>query len=187
MEFPHSELWDFTNQVYGRDGVSAACIDLQDRHGLDVNILLMCCWIGASGRGELTPGDIAGADASVNMWQAEVTGALRHIRRRMKSGAGGELVPADLAAALRKRVLDVEIDGEHIAQLALEATIARAVDDTRAAESRATDAAVNLASYLGSNEVAAEAADQDALATILGGTFPDLDPARIRGLVEGSV
>ena len=30
------------------------CLDLQERRGCDVNILLFCCWLGASGRPTLT-------------------------------------------------------------------------------------------------------------------------------------
>ena len=48
MDFPKSAFWDFTLQVYGREGVSPAVIALQDTHRLDVDILLFCCWTGST-------------------------------------------------------------------------------------------------------------------------------------------
>ena len=46
---PHP-FWNFSLELYAGDGVAEACLDLQERRGCDVNILLFCCWLGASGR-----------------------------------------------------------------------------------------------------------------------------------------
>src|SRR5262249_40267230 len=43
-------FWNFSLKVYGRPGVAAACIALQDGLGLDVNLLLYCCWHGRARR-----------------------------------------------------------------------------------------------------------------------------------------
>ena len=183
MEFPASELWDFSLTVYGRDGVSAACIALQDRHGLDVDILLACCWAGASGRGALEATDIETARAAIGPWQGAVTAALRAVRRRIKDGIGGAAAPAGLAATLGKRVLTLEIDGEHVAQLVLEAALVRTPAGGRTEPERARDAARGLAAYLSDARVVADEADRARLLTILGGTFPDLDPGALRALL----
>ncbi|MCC4265469.1 TIGR02444 family protein [Oceanimonas baumannii] len=34
-------LWQFSEQHYGRPGVAAACLSLQDEHGANVNLLLL--------------------------------------------------------------------------------------------------------------------------------------------------
>lgn len=34
-------LWQFSEQHYGRPGVAAACLNLQDEHGANVNLLLL--------------------------------------------------------------------------------------------------------------------------------------------------
>ncbi|SVE59980.1 uncharacterized protein METZ01_LOCUS512834, partial [marine metagenome] len=31
-------FWDFSNHVYQTDGVQAACLELQNEYGLDVNM-----------------------------------------------------------------------------------------------------------------------------------------------------
>ena len=40
-------LWAFSLAVYGGDGVAEECLDLQERLGLDVNILLFAAFLGA--------------------------------------------------------------------------------------------------------------------------------------------
>ena len=57
-------LWRFSLTVYGRAGVPAACLALQDEGGRDVNLLLYCCWVGASGLD--TPTGFASAVATVS-------------------------------------------------------------------------------------------------------------------------
>ena len=52
-QFPDHPFWDYSLDVYMQDKVGAACIDLQERYQLDVNVLLFCLWFGASDRGRL--------------------------------------------------------------------------------------------------------------------------------------
>jgi len=85
-------FWDFSLAVYNRPGVAEACLALQDRRGLDVNLLLACCWAGAAGR-RLEAQDISGLRGAVDEWQREVVAPLRAVRRRLNGpgdAAGGE-------------------------------------------------------------------------------------------------
>ena len=50
LGLPKSVFWDFSLAVYGKPGFPQAAIALQDRHGLNVNMLLFCLWAGANGR-----------------------------------------------------------------------------------------------------------------------------------------
>ena len=51
--FEDHPFWEFSLRVYGNGGVPTACLALQERHAIDVNLLLFCAWIGESGRGIL--------------------------------------------------------------------------------------------------------------------------------------
>ena len=44
------EFWQFSLEVYARPQVADLCLVLQDEHGFDVNILLLCLWL-AQGEG----------------------------------------------------------------------------------------------------------------------------------------
>ena len=111
-------FWSFSLQVYGKPGVAEACIALQDGLGLDVNLLLYCCWHGRAHR-KLDEAGLRRAMAAVEGWQREVVQPLRAVRRRLKSGVPP--ITARECLALRRKVTDLEIESERIAQTALEA------------------------------------------------------------------
>lgn len=92
-------FWDFSLEVYARPGVAEACLDLQDRRGVDVNLLLFALWSGAVCGVRLTPDVLASLNAAVAGWRAEVVEPLRQARRRAKAEPGGEVVYAQIKAA----------------------------------------------------------------------------------------
>ena len=120
-----STFWSFTLGLYGKPGVAPALIGLQDRLGLDVNMLLYCCWAGADGR-VLSRDDLKAVEAVAEPWQSEVVRPLRALRRRLKGGFGA--MPTDRVQAYRKRVNELEIEGEHIAQNAMGGKVWRLAD-----------------------------------------------------------
>ena len=113
-----ADFWNFSLGLYGRPGVAAACLALQDGQGLDVNLLLFCCWHGQAGR-RLEEADLRRAMAAAEPWQRDVVQPLRAVRRRLKAGVAP--ISAAESEALRRRVNDLELESERIAQAALEA------------------------------------------------------------------
>ncbi|CAO3375665.1 TIGR02444 family protein [Azospirillum argentinense] len=99
-------LWDFALAVYGRPGVPAACLDLQDRLGQDVNVLLFAAWAGMACNADLPAEELARIDAAVAPWRDEVVRPLRSVRRRAK----GE------DDALYKRLKAAELEAERAQQ-----------------------------------------------------------------------
>ena len=129
MDWPANPFWDYSVELYRRPGVEAACLELQRRHGLDVNLVLLCCW--QAGRGGRLDRELLGrAGAAAASWQAEVVRPLRALRRRLKArladpepGSVVELWPG-LASAIREEALALEIASEHLAQLGLSRALA---------------------------------------------------------------
>ena len=60
-----SGFWDFSLAVYGAEAVAPECLSLQDKFGIDVNLLLLCAYVGAVRGVTLTVGDIVAARAEV--------------------------------------------------------------------------------------------------------------------------
>jgi len=149
-------FWTFSLTFYGRPGVAAACLALQDEHGLDVNIVLLCCWLGWSGRGRLDKASLAAADRSVAAWRREVIWPLRAVRRALKKR------PDAAAAALRRDVQTLELHAEREAQRLLLAGLGSASP----AADRHADAAANLALYFAVS-AADVTADATAAATLI--------------------
>jgi len=147
LTFPSSDFWDFSLALYGKPGVAPACLALQERHGLDVNVLMFCLWLAASGRGPASVATLHTAFAAAESWHVEVVRHVRALRRRLKSPVGA--ADQTLAQALRARIQKIEIDAEHIEQLTLEAT-APAVQTPKTdhdAVALAAEGAVHAATY----------------------------------------
>jgi uncharacterized protein (TIGR02444 family) len=157
-------LWSFSLATYDSPGVAAACIALQDRHDLDVNILLFCCWAGARGHA-LTKGKIKRLQEGVADWQQEVVRPLRRVRRRLKSE------PSDSAQDLRARLLDLEIESERLEQLRLVDLVPL---DSEHPEPRM--AGENLRLYLTQRKIDLDEDTVAELAALMTGAFPDLPP-----------
>jgi uncharacterized protein (TIGR02444 family) len=161
-------FWNFSLALYGRPGVAPALIGLQDRMGLDVNMLLYCCWAGADGR-SLAPADLAAVEAVAEPWQAEVVRPLRSLRRRLKGGFGQ--LPLERVEAWRAGLNELEIEAERIAQEAMAGALRCEQGDPAAA----AHVAGNLGTYLQLRGVAAGASDDADLRSVVRACCPDAD------------
>ncbi|MBK1667907.1 TIGR02444 family protein [Rhodovibrio sodomensis] len=108
-------FWQFSLALYGRPGVDSACLSLQDRHGLDVNLLLLCTWAGHAGF-RLSRADIAELTDRVADWQQSVVQPLRAVRQWLKQQDAAPAAPAEL---LRSSVKDQELAAEQLQQAIL--------------------------------------------------------------------
>jgi uncharacterized protein (TIGR02444 family) len=109
---PRGDFPRFVLEVYGTDGVATASVLLQDRLGVDVNVLLLGAYAGAVGGISFTAADVASAVARTRDWQRDVVGPLRGVRTRLKVGPAPAPTPA--TAALRERIKTAELDAEMI-------------------------------------------------------------------------
>jgi uncharacterized protein (TIGR02444 family) len=140
---PSNPFWEFSLATYARPGVAEACLDLQDRRGLDVNLLLFCLWAGHCGH-RLSTGELAALEAAAAPWRDSVVRPLRGVRRWLKQ-------PADAgdaaAAALRREVQRLELAAERREQDLLHARLplAASAPDPQAAR-------LNLLACLGRDE-----------------------------------
>ena len=176
-DFPDHPFWDFSLDVYMTPGVGAACVELQEAHRLDVNVLLYCAWLGASGRGAPSADEMRSVLDAVEAWHTEIVRPLRAVRTRMKGGVGS--APTDLSESLRQRIQKIEIDCEHTEQLMLAAALDRPADPARPEEARASDAAANVALYFRIAGITPGKSDRANCAIVLGVAFPEIAASRI--------
>lgn len=106
-----NDLWTFALEFYGRPGVEDACLALQDEEGLNVNLLLWCCFLAK--HGHALTAETAGAAADrIEPWHGHVTVPLRAVRRAIKeAGEPG-------ADAVHERLKEAELTAEKV-ELAL--------------------------------------------------------------------
>jgi len=162
-------FWNFSLGLYGRPGVAPALLGLQDALGLDVNMLVFCCWAASKGR-ELSASDLTMVEAVAQPWQIEVVVPLRTLRRRLKGGFPP--LPPDRVETYRKGFSDLEIEGEHIAQEAME-TAFNALPKASPAGAGLSLTTSNLKTYFAHAQKEIGNHESEALTKILQGCHPD--------------
>lgn len=99
-------FWDWSLECYARAGVKDALLELQDRHGLDVNLMLWCVWLAEQGR---EPGPAL--DPAIELaqdWTRRVTGKVRSARR--------EAAADPAISGLYQALLSAELEAERVLQ-----------------------------------------------------------------------
>lgn len=164
---PENPFWDFSLSAYDRSGVAEACLALQERYGIDVNLLLFAAWAGHCGQ-RLSGQQMAGVMTAAAAWQVEVVRPLRSVRSWLKRQ---EQVPEGLGESLRGEVKALELQAEMLEQLLLHDELPL---DGGTPEPR--HAAANMRLYLASFAPKPSDADLADLAVILRGACPDVTP-----------
>src|SRR3954468_4289017 len=174
---PHP-FWNFSLELYAGEGVAEACLDLQERRGCDVNVLLFCCWLGASGRPTLTADRLRTILKVSDVWQAEIVRPLRQVRQLLKDKPWTETLPETVEAA-RRRVADAELAAEHAEQLKLVSLHVPPADRDRPVEKRLRSAVGNLGVYAVCLGVTPDAKDRADVVALMAATFPGLPAEEI--------
>lgn len=110
-------FWDWAIEAYGRDGVADACLDLQDRHGQCVPLLLWAAWIAS--RSEAASDETLEAACDIaRAWDQTALDPLRALRRKLKSPHPDVETGARLD--IRQKTIELERRAEHHLMQALE-------------------------------------------------------------------
>jgi uncharacterized protein (TIGR02444 family) len=117
MQMLRSDLWDFAVSLYGKTGVSDACLSLQDEGGVDVPVLLFAAWLGWNSM-PLSQGDLKRIVGDLGAWHDEVIIPLRQLRKRLKNGP--KPAPGERTETLRTTIKAAELAAERIHLEALE-------------------------------------------------------------------
>ena len=141
-------FWRFSLAFYARHSIADALLALQDRAGLDVNLILFALWRGAVHGQRLQASELRAAAAAVAPLRRQIVGPLRELRRRLKPVGDADI------QALRRRVLGLELAAERAVQSRLAALPAAAQSEA----DRCAAAEANLLLYLGAEAESAEAA-----------------------------
>lgn len=165
MSVPDTPFWVYSVTVYDRAGVASACLTLQDRFGLDVNLILLCCWLGSRGT-ILDHAEATRAVAIAEEWASPVIEPLRAVRRHLKKTTADELI-----LQLRTQISALELDAEKIQQHRLYnsfGTLPSAENPQSLLIAKG-----NLMNYLAAHGRALDPALREILTKLLTAVFPD--------------
>ena len=109
-------FWDFSLALYASPVVQTMCLELQERDGVDVNVLLFMLYL-ASRQRRITAAEARKVIAGVEPWRVDVVVPLRTARRNLKAPAAA--IDAKGAEKLRAIVKKAEFEAERLQQAAL--------------------------------------------------------------------
>jgi len=111
-----SPFWRFSIKFYAVPGVAPACIELQDKAKVDVNVLFFLLWYATLGRA-LNAAEVTELEHSVGPWRDMTVVPIRNVRRALK--APPAIMAPEAAEGFRTRIKAVELEAERLQQEAL--------------------------------------------------------------------
>lgn len=179
---PVNPFWEFSVRIYSRPEVAEACLALQEKFKLDVNILLFCCWQAEKGLAPLTDADIAKIMTVSQDWHRQIVAGLRAVRQNLKGG----FPPASpvMAEMIRKQIINLEIQSEQVEQDLIFQTIPGKAGNSD--QAGILTGAQNCKTYL--SHLGKHPDDEDAarFGIILAAIFPDNGTADVAGILKTS-
>jgi uncharacterized protein (TIGR02444 family) len=162
-------FWRYSLALYGQPGVAKACLALQDAQGIDVNLLLFCCWTGDRGQA-LSADAMAQLVESAGPWHEAVVKPLRSVRRWLKTQ---DRAPSEAAERLRQAVKAQELEAERLEQAILATEADLLEHATRAGDPGSLAVAgANLAAYMKHLGLTLTPDDERDVAVLLAAAFP---------------
>src|SRR3974377_316095 len=107
-------LWNFSLAAYANKAVEDECLALQDEFGLDVNLILLCSYLGAVHGVTLTAEETASARDVVRQWHDDIVCPLRVAPPSRKP------IERQDAQRLRAQIKAAELESERIEQTILQ-------------------------------------------------------------------
>ena len=150
MALHSTKFWDFSNQLYDKDGVAEICLKLQEELGVDVNLFLFCYWIAHF---KYSPSESEWAQILEfsKSWKTKIVQPLRNTRKSLKKLLKSHPQNSDFAE-LRKKLKSDELLAEKIQQEAIQSLLKHREADAQAFSSK--DAMTNLSYYFSTLDIA---------------------------------
>lgn len=113
--FRSHPFWDFSIKIYGESTIEKACLDLQERYQLNINLLLYSAWIAHSKKSELSLAVFEKLNKHIKEWHSKVE-SIRSVRRSLKRFQFDDIKVDENAL---QKVKNIELASEYIEQTML--------------------------------------------------------------------
>lgn len=148
MDFPNSNFWNYSSQVWTLPEVEKLSLELQNEFDTNINILFYSCWLGDKNRC-LSDDDLQVLLDTIQPWQTIIK-PLRDSREMMQKSLIA--MPKQLAKQTLGNISEMELNAEHMTQLAMEKALNPEKLATCAKQSNIESSLKNIKTYLTSLE-----------------------------------
>ncbi len=170
---PIHPFWKFSVKFYSEPTVEEALLTLQNERGLNINILLFCCWYALGDQGRLTKIELRQLLVNVQSWHDRIVLPLRRLRSQLKSAQ------AHPWPAIRAEVLKHELFSEQIEQLILLEGVVFKAQSVRTSTQKVRDICKSIAAYCQTIQIFCDTKDCVLITQILQTLFPKIDQKNI--------
>ncbi len=168
-KLPKHPFWNFSLRIYAQPAAKEALLELQNQYGLNVNILLYCCWIALVQQGQLSQPEIKHLSISTHLWHENIVTNLRLLRDKLTNATSA-------LRALREEVLNVELMAEQVEQLLLAGSVLpKTPRNRRNLGQKAGNACHNIANYCKVAYINLDHASSTLIAQFLNIVFPEIN------------
>ena len=162
-----ASFWDFSVRTYRKSGVARACLSLQEQLGVDVNVLLYCCWHGCT-RGTLDEPAMERILSFAEPWAENVVRPLRAARSWMKTTGRTEAhIAGEDCEGLREEIKRAELKAEHLQEDRMQELTEGVILKNTETTSQIHCTLLNIRTYLRHLEVKLDSASRSELARIV--------------------
>ncbi|MBA2653570.1 MAG: TIGR02444 family protein [Gammaproteobacteria bacterium] len=166
---PIHPFWNFSVKIYREPIVEESLITLQNERGLNVNIVLFCCWFALCDQGRIPKSDLKQILINIQPWHDRIVLPLRRIRQQLKE----QLNPP--WPEIRNEILRQELASEQIEQLIMLEQYAYKTRPIRTTFQKIIDICKNIAVYCHLLQVYLDASDCSSISNVLGTIFSKID------------
>jgi uncharacterized protein (TIGR02444 family) len=167
-----NDLWQYALKLYAKEGVSKACIALQEEFLLNVNVILACCWFAATGRGTVSKNIFNNLLSNLNPWNEKITRELRTLRRQMTEldQDSNNGMDKNTKFELKNQALQLELYSEK-AQQAILFDYLCGYNKIRRGQQRTKDAMTNMQHYFSVSKIILNESGYESSRLILAAAF----------------
>lgn len=102
-------LWDFASALYAEPSIQELCLQLQDQHNANVNLILWCCWLESEGK-PLGADSLIRAEELVLPLDQSLIVPLRKLRSEVVNTA----LTRVQQSVIKKQLLSAELTAEKV-------------------------------------------------------------------------
>lgn len=165
---PNHPFWSFSCQIYTQ--VKQPLLALQERHNINVNVILFCAWVAASNQGLFSKTDMKKLLTHIHTWHERIVVPLRNIRLRIK-----ETDTNNFIESIRTDISDTELMSEQVEQLLMADTIIKKGHRARKTHmQRAVNACQNIDTYCQVSFIRPDNIDCTYISEIMTAIFPEI-------------
>ena len=162
-------FWQFSCQIY--DQAKEELLHLQNRHGLNINILLFCIWFTITYHTNLSKTDIKHILTMIHIWHERIILPLRRLRDSLPRTES-----ESWQQVLRNEILNTELSAEYIEQsLILSCVREKPIRNRKKLALQASLAYRNILTYSQILYISLDQMDFQSLSSLFQIVFPTLD------------